>query len=320
VEDDMIEHTNTNDEALVTTPVEDSTAGDFATLGAVHLDVTDGERALGFWRDLVGLEPLADAGDGIRLGAGGRELVVLHPGASAPLPRNYSGLYHLALHLPSLAEFARVVGRLDAAGYSHYPTDHLTHYADYADDPDGNGLELAFETLERVGSMGIGPNGPRFTDADGRSHSGRAPIDLDWLFAHVPDSDTRPGLPSGTFMGHLHLRAANLDETIAYYRDVIGFTPNMHMPAFGFSDMSAGGVFPHRLAANVWESAGRPQRPAGAAGLHHFTLVLRAADDLAAIVARADAAGGVIERRGDDALVADPSGNRLLLTSAQPGS
>ena len=304
------------EEAPQTTPAGDSTAGDFATFGAVHLDVTDGARALRFWRDLVGLTPLPDAGDGIRLGAGGRALVVLHPGASAPVPRAASGLYHLALHLPTLAEFARVVGRLDAAGHPHYPTDHLMHYADYADDPDGNGLELAFETLDRVGTMGVGPNGPELTDAAGRPHSGRDPIDLAWLFSHVPDGDPRPGLPAGTIVGHLHLRVADLDRALAFYRDAVGFTTNMYMPQLGAFDTSAGGSFPHRLAANVWESAGRPQRPAGAAGLRHFTLVLRSADDLAATAARVDAAGGTTERRGDGVMVADPSGNHLLLTTA----
>ncbi len=44
----MTENNNTNDEALLTTPAGDSTAGDFATFGAVHLDVTDGERAVCF--------------------------------------------------------------------------------------------------------------------------------------------------------------------------------------------------------------------------------------------------------------------------------
>src|SRR3712207_8883040 len=51
----------------------------------------------------------------VRLGAGGRALVVLHPGARGPVVREAAGLYHLALHLPSLAEFARVVARIQAA-------------------------------------------------------------------------------------------------------------------------------------------------------------------------------------------------------------
>ncbi len=308
------------EELVSSTPVTDSTGNDFATFGAVHLDVTNAGRSLAFWRDLVGLERMGDAVDGIRLGAGGRELVVLYPGASTPLPREASGLYHLSLHLPSLAEFARVVGRLQSAGYSHYPTDHLTHFADYADDPDGNGLELAFETPERVGSVQLGKNGPELTDANGQPHSGRAPIDLAWLFSHIPEGDTRPGLPAGTIMGHLHLRVADVDQTVAYYHDAIGFTPNMVMPELGFADMSAGGSFPHRLAANVWESAGRPQRPYGAAGMRHFTLILRSMDDLAAVAERVTVAGGACEGRSDGVLVIDPSGNRLLLTTELSGN
>ena len=44
-----------------------STDSDFATFGAVHLDVTDGERALRFWRDLAGLQILDGSGPEIRL-------------------------------------------------------------------------------------------------------------------------------------------------------------------------------------------------------------------------------------------------------------
>jgi catechol 2,3-dioxygenase len=84
--------------------------------------------------------------------------------------------------------------------------------------------------------------------------------------------------------------------------------------------MSAGGSFPHRLAGNIWESAGRPQRPAGAAGLRHFTLVLRNPEDLAHTVSRVAIADGAIEQLGDDAMVVDPSGNRLLLTLSDPAA
>ncbi len=299
-----------------TAPAIPSTASDFATFGAVHLDVTDLARALGFWRDLIGLERLGQDGEAVRLGAGDRDLVVLHPGARGPVVRRASGLYHLALHLPSLAEFARVVARIQASGYPQHPTDHLMHLADYVDDPDGNGLELAFETPRRLGSMGVGPGGPVLTDAEGKRHSGRDPIDLAWLFGHLPPDGTGRGLPGGTTLGHLHLRVADNDAALAFYRDVIGFRVNMDTRPLGAFDMSAGGTFPHRLACNTWESAGRGQRPAGAAGLRHFTLQLRSADDLAATIARAGAASGPVERRDDEAFVVDPAGNRLLLTRA----
>src|SRR5437660_993190 len=121
-------------------PEVESTASDFATFGAVHLDVTDAERALGFWRDLVGLELLGADGPDLRLGVGGRALVVLHPGARGPVVREAGGLYHMSLHLPSLGEFARVYARIEAAGYFQFPTDHGMHLANYVDDPDGIGL------------------------------------------------------------------------------------------------------------------------------------------------------------------------------------
>ena len=299
-----------------TAPTVPSMASDFTTFGAVHLDVTNMERALGFWCDLVGLTLLDRDGASVRLGAGDRDLVVLHPGARGPVVRRATGLYHLALHLPSLAEFARVLARIQASRYPQYPTDHLMHLADYLDDPDGNGLELAFETPRRVGSMRVGPGGPLLTDAEGNRHSGRDPIDLDWLFAHLPADGTGPGLPDGTTVGHLHLRVADNDAALAFYRDVIGFRVNMDTRPLGAFDMSARGTFPHRLAANTWESAGRPPRPAGAAGLRHFTLQLRSADDFAAIITRAEASGSPVERRDDGAFVVDPAGNRLLLTRA----
>jgi catechol 2,3-dioxygenase len=281
----------------------DSTASDFATFGPVHLDVTDGERSLVFWRDLLGLTLLGHDDQAWRLGVGDRTLVVLHPGAQGPVVRPASGLYHLALHLPSLAEFARVLVRVQAAGYFQFARTGRTHLADYIDDPDGIGLELALENPPPVQTIERGPAEP-------------PSIDIEWLAGHIPDGDTRPGLPVGTVVGHLHLRVADTEMARAFYQEVIGFTANNDRRPMEMFDMSAGGTFPHRLACNIWESAGRPQRPAEAAGMRYFTLVLRSEAELAAAVARATAAGSLVERHGSDALVADPFGTRLLLTTS----
>src|SRR5260370_5960498 len=69
-------------------------------VGAVELAVMDGERALPFYRDYVGLTPLPSEGTEIRLGVAGRELVVLYPGAARPVAPTTSGLYHLAIAVP----------------------------------------------------------------------------------------------------------------------------------------------------------------------------------------------------------------------------
>ncbi len=301
-------------ESADTSPTVASVDSDFAIFGAVHLDVTDLDRALGFWRDLIGLQALATRDEMTVLGVPGRPLVVLHPGATGPLPRNFCGLYHLAIHVPTLEDFARIQARAESVGYPQYPTDHLTHWANYLDDADGNGLEMVFETPERVGSLVDGPMGFGFVDTNGNPHSGREPIDLRWLRSNLPDGNLAPGMPDGAVMGHLHLRVADMTANHAFYRDQIGFTPNLFMDRIGMYDMSAGGSFPHRLAGNIWESGGRPQRPEGTAGLRYFTLVLRSPEELSATVSRVAIAGGEVEQVSDAAVVADPSGNRLVLT------
>src|ERR1700736_319063 len=86
-------------------------------MGSVHLAVTDGSQAGRFYRDYVGLTELSTEGQEIRLGAAGRELVVLHPGAERPVVKHTSGLYHLAILVPDRRELARVVARLGTLGW-----------------------------------------------------------------------------------------------------------------------------------------------------------------------------------------------------------
>lgn len=302
--------------APVATPTVTSVASDALTFGAIALDVTDAERALGFWRDLVGLELLGREGETLHLGVAGRELVVLHPGARGPVVREAAGLYHVSFHLPTLEDFAHAFARFEAAGYFQFPNDHGGHLANYVDDPDGIGLELAFETPDDLRATWEGQPGFEPRDGGSRHWSPGDPRYFAWLRSHVPDSAIRPTLPAGTVIGHVHLRAADLPAAQAYYRDVIGFTPNRPGRPEGFFDMSAGGTFSHRLACNDWESAGRPQRPTTAAGMRYITVQLRSPEALSAAIARAESLGGPVELRDDGALVTAPDGTRVLLTTS----
>src|SRR5215472_18018063 len=81
-------------------------------MGPVEIAVTEGDRALRFYRDYVGLAQLPSADDAIRMSAGDLELVVLRPGAEGRVAPHRSGLYHLAIVVPDRRELARVIGRL----------------------------------------------------------------------------------------------------------------------------------------------------------------------------------------------------------------
>jgi catechol 2,3-dioxygenase len=293
-------------------------AGETIAHGAVHLDVTDLPRALAFWRDLLGLTSLGgDGAEGVaRLGAGGRELIVLHAGAKRPPLRGHSGLYHVALHLPDAREFARVIARLGAARYPQSPTDHIFSQATYLDDPDGIGLELTLETPERVAEMSVSGADFRIVDTEGRLRRPVEPLDTEAVFSHLEEGAALDlPLPDGTKVGHVHLHVGDLEAANGFYRDQLGFEEHTFL-LLGMADLHTGGRFPHRMALNVWQGEGAPQPPTGTAGLRHFTIVARDATGLDAMRARLEATGVDLEADGDALFARDPSGNRFALAAA----
>src|SRR4051794_2744563 len=201
-------------------------------LGTVHLAITDAGRALAVWRDLLGLTVIGEVDGALSLGAGGQVLVVLHPGATRLAVPHTSGLYHVAIHVPTRADLARVVGRLFLARYPNSPTDHLLTETTYLSDPDGNGIEVTFETPER-GQFTLINGQPAAVDTAGKVRSGRAPVALASLFGELGagESLAQP-LPAGTRVGHVHLHVPDLAAAMHFYRDLLGFQEQMLVPQF----------------------------------------------------------------------------------------
>ena len=287
-----------------------ASSADFVTFGAVHLDVTDADRSLAFWRERVGLRLRGDDDGALHLGTNQETLLVLHPGATSPARRGHAGLYHLAIHLPDEGEFARVLARLFDRRTFMSPTDHVFSKAIYLDDPDGLGLEFTLETPERLRSVRMTPTGPEVIDASGQRRSGRDPLDVREVLTHLPDGDLDRPLPAGTKIGHMHLHVGDIDAGHRFYRDSLGF---IDANDFGSGvDFHANGRFRHRMAINVWQGVGVSQPPAGTAGLRHFTIRYDSFERLEAVLARVDGS----TPHPDGRLVHDPSGNAIVLTSA----
>ena len=282
-------------------------------VGPVEIAVTDGERALRFYRDYIGLQPVSSHGPEIRMGAAGREIVVLHPGAERPVEPKTSGLYHLAIVVPDRRELARVIARLSQLGWDQYPTDHVMTKANYLWDPDGNGIEIYVESPED-GTMGMVNGTYGAWDKDGRPRSGRDPIDLEEMCGHLSEEDrTREGLlapmPEGTKMGHVHLHVADVDDALRFYVDLVGFDVIGKMPGVGF--ISAGG-YHHHLGLNEWAGHGARPAAAGSAGLRRFTVELPTNRDLDDLVSRLDHGEVRVTEEAGGLAAVDPSANRVL--------
>jgi catechol 2,3-dioxygenase len=122
------------------------------TIGHVHLKVADIDRALGLWRDAIGLEVQQRLGrpgapGAVFLSAGGyHHHIALNTWESeggGPPPAGTTGLYHVALLYPDRAALAGALRRVLAAGIAlEGASDHGVSEALYLRDPDGNGVEL----------------------------------------------------------------------------------------------------------------------------------------------------------------------------------
>lgn len=90
--------------------------------------------------------------------------------------------------------------------------------------------------------------------------------------------------PAGTSVGHVHLKVADLDRALGFYRDVLGFNVTQKIgntAAF----LSAGG-YHHHIGLNTWQSRGAPPAPQRSAGLYHLALLYPTRRDLATVYAR----------------------------------
>ena len=161
-------------------------------IGHTHLRCADIDRVRAFYVDILGFEVVAEerdepgwgtVGDTLFLAAGGyHHHLAFNTWKSAggpPQPDGVAGLHHVGILYPTQAALADALLRLRAAGWPLRTTiDHGTHLALYLADPDGNGLELAWDRPPEQWPRNA--NGtPRFDVA--------GPVDLDALIAHAPD-------------------------------------------------------------------------------------------------------------------------------------
>lgn len=275
-------------------------------IGPVRLAVADPAGVRAFYEQALGLSASGDPDDDVvALGpVGGEPLVELVARADAP-PRasRSSGLFHLAILLPTRADLARSLRRVAAARAPlHGASDHLVSEALYLADPEGNGIELYRDRPRQEWTRTEG----------GELRMATLPLDLDDLLAEPPERDGEDApMPAAARMGHIHLQVGDLAAAEAFYSGLLGFEATVRgYPGALF--LAAGG-YHHHVGLNVWSSAGGPPNAPGSRGLAHFTIELPQAAEVERIAARLAQAGVATEDRNGGLLTADPFGNGILL-------
>jgi catechol 2,3-dioxygenase len=275
-------------------------------IGEVHLKVSNLERSIKFYREVVGFKVLKQTDKVAELTVDGAHIMVVLeeiPNADV-LPRRAStGLYHFAILVPTREALSLSLRNLMQYDIRIGQGDHLVSEALYIADPDNNGIEIYADR----------PRETWKSDAQGRILMASDPIAWQSLIDEAGEQ-VWEGLAPNTIIGHIHLHVADLQSSEQFYCGLLGFEVMAYM-ADSALFIAAGG-YHHHIGLNTW--AGTTPPPDNAVGLQYYTIVLPDAAELEKILTVLTSAGITVVQQEAGSFVRDPSGNGILLVAVSP--
>ena len=132
---------------------------------------------------------------------------------------------------------------------------------------------------------------------------------------------SHPTIDPGTRIGHVHLKVADLNRALVFYREVLGFELTQRYGS-GAAFLSAGG-YHHHIGLNIWQSHGGAWPPPGTTGLYHFAILYPTRKALAVALKRVLEAEIPLEGASDHGVseaiyLRDPDGNGVELYWDRP--
>ncbi len=275
-------------------------------LGKIHYNVSNLERAAYFFEEGLGMKVLEKSAYAITLGTiGNHPLLVLQRVNNPPPRKKTTGLYHIAIRLPSREDLAFLIfhlvnNQVEIEGVA----DHGVSESLYLTGPEDMGIELTHDRDEEEWPL----------DAEGQLDMGTADLDLDNLMLTIQGKNKKwSGLPANTSIGHIHLRVSELENTAAFYT-ALGFEITQ---AYGEQALFfASGDYHHHIGVNTWQSAGAEPLPADSAGLDHFEIILPSQASLDNLANTLNERGTPFEKAEGGIALIDPNGIHLKLVAA----
>lgn len=272
----------------------------------VALKVTDIERSLRFYQEVLGLKILEQSKNKACLTADGKTALISieQPEKVTPKYKRTTGLYHFALLLPKRSDLADVLQHFIRYGIRLGASDHLVSEALYLSDPDGNGIEIYADRPDHTWAW-----------ANGEIMMTTEPLDLEGLLTET-SGNAWQGLPAGTIMGHIHLHVASLETAEEFYTKGLGF--NIVLRYGGQATFMSTGGYHHHIAINTWAGVGAPPAEEHSAGMKYYSLVYPSIQAREDAVRRLQGLGAPVVEQDGSVYTEDPSGNRVYLLENYP--
>jgi catechol 2,3-dioxygenase len=242
------------------------------------LRVRNIDNILAFYKKNMGLEVKRrrqDDNDGnlvyelgfVQIDCPEESLLQLHhdPNAKNASPHS-AGLFHFAILVPNRKSLASTYLALKNSGV-HYDgfADHLVSESLYLRDPENNGIEIYRDRPAR--------DWPR--DAEGNIMMDTLPLNLQSIVSEMDRLEDKNviAFPDGARIGHMHLRVTNLESSIKFYHEILGFDITANWTSMGAAFLSAGG-YHHHVGMNTWHSMNGEGHCNNVLGLENFTITI----------------------------------------------
>lgn len=218
-------------------------------------------------------------------------------------PRNSTGLFHIAFLFPNRKEMARVFLRLHNHGQKFQGfSDHIVSEAIYLADPDGNGIEIYVDKPREEWQW-----------HDGEVEMNTLPLDLSLITSELDDIDVWNGIHPQTNIGHIHLKASDLNKAKMFYHKILGLDITVESYP-GALFLSAGG-YHHHIGTNTWYSKNSSPAPENSLGLISYTIKIPEQNYLDKIKETASNNNLLITSGNSETIIKDFDNNRITLTS-----
>ncbi|WP_335872752.1 VOC family protein [Bacillus sp. 2205SS5-2] len=282
--------------------------GEATYVDQVKIKVTNLERSLTFYQDIVGFTILDKNDKSASLTVDGKKGVLFleAPETVVPKQRGTTGLYHFAILLPTRSDLASFLYHINQKGIELGAADHLVSEALYFSDPDGNGIEVyADRTASNWqwtnGSVAMATNSLDVKDLLLQR------VQQDWL-----------GLPINSVMGHIHLHVSDLQKAKSFYTKALGFEL---VTEYGSQALflSTNG-YHHHIGLNTWNGVGALEPLPNSVGLQHFGLMFPTEEARQQAIERLKELSAPVTAIGEVIVTEDPSGNSIILGFQGGGS
>jgi catechol 2,3-dioxygenase len=277
----------------------------------VQLKVSNLARSVAYYEEVIGFKTLKNENGIAYLTFDGETSVLslVEVENALPLREGHTGLYHIALLLPTVKDLGNLVQHFIQNNVRIGASDHHVSQALYLNDPDGNGIEIYVDR---------DPSQWRWESPES-VHMTTVQLDFNPILAAADGK--WDGLPKDTVIGHIHLSVSSIPETREFYTNVLDYEAVLQYgPQALFIST---GRYHHHIGLNTWQSNNGTKAPANAVGLKSYTIVLQDDDYALKVKTQLEQANYVIETfeeapefGGKQAFsVEDPNGIRIIFTT-----